>query len=187
MLARHNKQNGRASGSRVDLQVYCPPDALQVGGPLFGDTEAIQESYNLFMEHKLVDVKLSICKCVTCGFPDCSCNPCASINAARKAGTKTKAKGKHTCALQHVACNGGAPPKAGFYDIELSSHLTIAWQEKGIPAAPVFSKKCGKSGYFWPEEVTGIKYNSQAHPNPPSRAQPEGPKTPSAPGTKQCK
>ena len=137
------------------MEVYCPHDVLQASGPLFGDIEGIQDSYDAFMEAKWVNIKLDMCKCTTCGYPDCDCFSCDSINESRKAGTKTKPKVRHTCALKHVLNKGGAPPKTGYYDMELTSHLTIAWQDMGITQGPKFAKKDGRSGYFWPEELEG--------------------------------
>ena len=156
MLARHNKQNGRSEGSRIDLEVYCPPDVLQVDGPLYGDTMGIQGAHDLFMSEQIANIKLSMYKCTTCGFPDCDCNACGDINRARGTTKKTKTTSRHSCALMHVVGNGGAPPPKGWYDVELNSQLKIAWGEKGISPAPVFSKQHRPSGYFWPEELEGL-------------------------------
>jgi len=165
VLARHNKHNGRSIGSRIDLEVYCPPDVLQVSGPLYGDTGGIQDAYNSFMSNRLASVKLSMCKCTTCGYPDCGCTTCDRINRSRYTNAKTKASGPHTCALKHVISKGGAPPAKGHYDADMNSQLKSAWVDKGIHQAPVFSKHRGSSssskqntisGYFWPEELEGL-------------------------------
>ena len=156
VLARHNKQNGRSEGSRIDLEVYCPPGVLQVDGPLYGDTMGIQGAHDLFMSEQIANIKLSMYKCTTCGFPDCDCNACGDINRARGTTKKTKTTSRHSCALMHVVGNGGAPPPKGWYDVELNSQLKIAWGEKGISPAPVFSKQHRPSGYFWPEELEGL-------------------------------
>ena len=155
VLERHNKLNGRQKASRVDLDVYCPPDVLQVGGPLFGDAESMQEAFDSFISAKCVNDKLHMHKCSICGFPDCPCPACISIINSITHDSKTHAKSFHTCLLQHVdKPKGGAPPKHGHYDAEQQSQLDIAWQAKGIPGAPVFRKvKNGRSGYYWPEEA----------------------------------
>ena len=153
VLARHNKLNGRQQSSRVDLDVYCPPDVLQVGGPLFGDCDSVQEKFDSFMSSK-IDDKVLMNKCTICGFPDCDCSACISITTSRLHGTKTKPKGCHTCLLKDAqAPGGGAPPKAGWYDVEMTSLLNIAWQEKGLPSGPVYKKLAHMgSGYYWSDE-----------------------------------
>ena len=50
VLARCNKVNGRSPQSRVDLTVYCPPDILQIGGPLFSDVDSIKERLTVNVE-----------------------------------------------------------------------------------------------------------------------------------------
>jgi hypothetical protein len=50
LLARCNKVNGRSPQSRVDLAVYCPPDILQIGGPLFSDVDNIKDRLTMHVE-----------------------------------------------------------------------------------------------------------------------------------------
>ena len=146
MLARHNKLCGRAETSRVDLDIYCPPNVLHVGGPLFGDVDGIHSALNNFLAHKLSDAKLEADKCSVCGWPDCECSACEHLS------TRTsKAKQGHTCCLKHAPA--GRPKTGGFYDAELTELLKIAWLEKGIDSIPVFGKLNGRSGYFWQEEL----------------------------------
>ena len=144
--------HGRSADSKIDLQVYCPEEVLQRGGPLFADSEGIQSTLDTFLSEKIADDKFKIPKCIICGFPDCECEACKVILTTRSSNTKTKQKVGHTCALQYAELIG-APPKKGYYDKEMGDHLLMAWQEKGVNAAPVFSKKDGQSGYYWPEEL----------------------------------
>lgn len=161
VLARSNKLNGRSENSRVDLTVYCPPEVLQVGGPLFGDIPGIQHRLDTFMQQKCVEDKLHIPKCTTCGYPDCDCISCIEINASRGKARKTKAHGKHTCALAWaVSHKGGAPPRGGYYhDIELHSHFKLAWEAKGMQTVPEFKKvSCALT---WILRNQKIPWNSQ--------------------------
>ena len=50
---RHNKAFGRVISSRVDLDVYCPEEVLQQSGPLFGDSERLQQDVYNFIAGKL--------------------------------------------------------------------------------------------------------------------------------------
>ena len=43
VMARYNTSHGKAENSNIDFQVYCPPDELTQGGPLFGDIEGIRK------------------------------------------------------------------------------------------------------------------------------------------------
>ena len=145
--------NGRSEGSDIDLAIYCPPDVLHMGGPLFGDAQSIKTALDDFLNARVIDDKMEIPKCTVCGFPDCNCKACNVINESKSTGFKTKSKLSHSCGLAHCDLKG-APPKKGYYDEEMSSLLLVAWQEKGIPSAPVFVKRgAGQSGFFWPEEI----------------------------------
>ena len=151
-MARYNTSHSRAENSKVDLEVYCPPEVITQGGPLFGDIEGIQKKLDDFLASKLLDDKFNIPKCLICGYPDCECRACSTVVAARASKTKTKAPKAHSCALSQCSLVG-APPKERWYDQEMQSHLAIAWQEKGVPSPPTFFKQGHNgSGYYWPEE-----------------------------------
>jgi hypothetical protein len=153
VLARFNRVHGRSEDSNIDISVYCPEDVLHLGGPLFGDSESIKTTLAEFLSKKVSDDRQTMPKCRVCGYPDCECCACSAIVGASTSKSKTKAKASHTCALGHCSIQG-APPKLGYYDNEMASHLLLAWQEKGIPEAPQFFKfPGGKSGYFWPDEI----------------------------------
>ena len=134
----------------VDLTVYCPEEVLHAGGPLFGNTEEIQELYDAFVGSRLQQEHLDMDKCFICGYPKCNCQVCKFQQEH-----KGKASGTHQCALRH-ATHGGRPPKAGYYDKELKGKLLEAWQELGVATAPVFHCKCPKhhTGFYWPEELS---------------------------------
>ena len=151
VMARFNRIHGRAEGSDMDLSVYCPPDVLHMGGPLFGDTEGIKAILDEFLGVKVSNDKFKVPKCRICGYPECECSVCLRILNANS--NKTKATLPHTCALKHSSIQG-APPKLGYYDVELTSKLLLAWQEQGIPECPKWVKgTAGQSGYYWPEEM----------------------------------
>ena len=151
VLARYNKLHDRSQGSTIDLDVYCPRDILFSSGPLFADSESIQERWEAFVAQKVTSDKLNIYKCTLCGYPNCDCVTCISILNARASGKKTKAKARHDCALQHAP--RGAPPSCGFYNEELTSSLALAWNDVGVLDAPAFKKLAGGCGYYWPEEL----------------------------------
>ena len=124
-----------------------------MGGPFFGDSDTIKATLADFLSQKVCDDRQTIPKCRVCGYPDCECDACAAIITASSSKSKTKAKGSHSCALTYCAIQG-APPKLGYYDEEMASHLFLAWQSKGISEAPQFFKlPKGMSGYFWPDEM----------------------------------
>ena len=153
VLARFNRVHGRSETSHIDISTYCPEDVLHMGGPFFGDSDTIKATLADFLSQKICDDRQTIPKCRVCGYPDCECEACAAIITASSSKSKTKAKGSHSCALIHCAIQG-APPKLGYYDEEMASHLFLAWQSKGISEAPQFFKLPeGMSGYFWPDEM----------------------------------
>lgn len=67
VMARHNQMNGRSAGSTIDIACYCPAEVFQLSGPLFGDLEGIQDTYDSFMETKIATARQNIAKCTTCG------------------------------------------------------------------------------------------------------------------------
>jgi len=156
VLARYNKLHGRAVDSTIDVDTYCPPEILQVGGPLFGDIEGIAEKYDDFLSNKISLTKLEISKCCICGYPNCTCIACD-----HRVSLPSKQHGKHTCFLQFTSSiikGGGAPPKHGYYadNKHLTDCLLDAWVKKGIKEAPAYYKfkaGMGTNGYYWPEEV----------------------------------
>ena len=151
VLARHNNKYGRAVTSRMDLDVYCPDEIWQEGGPLFGDIDGIEDRYYFFLNSKADQGKLEK-KCTTCGFPDCACAVCIFKNSKRALGqTKSNQSGKHTCLLQGKT--SGQPPKNGFYNDAEEEYRQKSWEAVGVALAPAFHKQVGCSGYYFPEEL----------------------------------
>ena len=99
VLAQHNKFYGRSLRSKIDLDVYCPDEVLQMPGPLFCNHDEIDLAWTEFTEHQLVDIKAL--KCHVCGFPKCTCIVCCTIcNAVSNLKTHTKVK--HSCMLGNL-------------------------------------------------------------------------------------
>jgi len=137
----------------MDIDVYCPKEILEQAGPMFGDTESIQEVYDEFISTKVCGSKIADL-CRTCGYPCCDCDSCGVLNTAKASGTKTRPECKHTCALQHCAL--GAPPKGGPYDLEMKSKLIDAWALKGVFSTPSFVKvPHAGSGFFLARGIVG--------------------------------
>lgn len=119
VVHNHNLQYGRAPGSRIDLEVYCPEEVLQASGPLFGDIDHMNAKLHDFI-HCMAGVDIT--KCTVCGFPNCKCDVCGiklaqsvvSKNTTKR--SRTNAKGKHTCPLKDYIGKAGAPPRYGYYD-----------------------------------------------------------------------
>ncbi len=147
---RHNRAFGRAICSKIDLDVYCPAEVLQQSGPLFGDLEGIKAEVDEFISNKMLDIRVQ-CKCVICGFPDCTCHVCSLLASQLGAPVKSKATTSHECALQYASL--GAPSKNGHYDLEQTSQLKAAWAQKLVFEMPKYVKAKSASGYYWPEEL----------------------------------
>ena len=49
VMERWNQHHGRAQGSTIDMETYCPPEVKRAMGPLFGDIDGIKERYDAWM------------------------------------------------------------------------------------------------------------------------------------------
>ena len=138
-LQQTNPSHGRAAGSKMDLNPYCPKEVILMPGPLFSDTQGIKDRAMDFLGAAMLASAATLL-CRACGYPQCSCTRCEerAKQLDGKWSASAKATTAHSCWLAKNL--KGRIPKSGPKEDEGQQALRQkSWEKFGMGTPPAWA------------------------------------------------